>query len=57
MAASEPTSQLSEKLHGLSDLKLLWDLIWRSRAVSLSTMELSPHCLTAGFAVFPVFGV
>ena len=51
MAASKPTSYLFKKLHGLSDLTSLWDLIRRSWAVSLSTMKLSPHCLTAGYAI------
>ena len=51
MAASKPTSYLSERLHCLSDLTYIWDLIRRSWAVSLSTMKLSPHCLTAGYAI------
>ena len=51
MAASKPTSYLSERLHCLSDLTRIWDLIRRSWAVSLSTMKLSPHCLTAGYAI------
>ena len=57
MAASKPTSYLSEKPHGLSDSTQVWDLIRRSWAVSLSTMKLSPHCLTAGYATSSAFGV
>ena len=51
MAASKPTSYLSEKPHGLSDSTQVWDLIRRSWAVSLSTTELSPRCLTPGYPV------
>ena len=57
MAASKPTSYLSERPHCLSDLTWIWGLIRRSWAVSLSTMKLSPHCLTAGYAIDAVFGV
>ena len=57
MAASKPTSYLSEKPYGLSDSTQVWDLIRRSWAVSLSTMKLSPHCLTAGYATSSAFGV
>ena len=57
MAASKPTPYPSKRLHCLSDLTQIWDLIRRSRAVSLSTMKLSPHCLTAIYAIDPVFGV
>ena len=54
---AKPTSYLSKRLHCLSDLTQIWDLIRRSWAVSLSTMKLSPHCLTAGYAIGSVFGV
>jgi len=47
MAASRPTSYLSEVRNFLYHLDFIRDLSWRSGLYPCSNMELSSHALTA----------
>ena len=54
MAASKPTSWLSERSDFLSHLTIIWGPYQAGWTVFLSTVKLSPHSLTPGLVVIGI---